>query len=218
LALAQIGEFSFVLAKEAFNKRLLPAEVFHPLVASSVFTLLASPYLIGLAPRVASWVDRRTGRRAGVLEVTEPAAERPRVILVGYGPAGQRVGEALLNRRIPFTVLDLNPLTVAVAGDRIRIALGDATQEEILIHAGVRTADAVVVTTPDPAATRTILRQVKALAPGVQVIARARYHIYAQPLRHQGASVVVDEEEGVGQLLADQTLQFLVKPVERETA
>jgi CPA2 family monovalent cation:H+ antiporter-2 len=203
IALAQIGEFSFVLVQDATRKGLLPSSVSEPLIAASVLSLLATPYLIALAARVGPWLGSRTD-----LRIAEPSLQ-PTAIIVGMGPAGRRVVEALRAETVPILVLETNPATVRAFSDQFPIRLGDARSADILEHAGIRQAKALVVTTPDPAASRIIVSQVRAIAPGIRVICRARYHIYAEPLRLSGATLVVDEEDVVGERLAAATLECM---------
>jgi len=196
LALAQIGEFSFVLAQTARQGRILSEDAFQVFLTASLMTLLATPYLIAAASRVSGWGLRRPAgaKRPGWAE----APPSGHVIIVGYGPAGQAVAEALEAAQAAYVILELNPNTVAAYRASRSIVLGDATQPEILEHAGVRQARAVVITLPDTAAVRRIIHQVKALAAAVPVVARARHHIAVEELRGAGADAVVDEEEITG--------------------
>ncbi len=201
IALAQIGEFSFVLAQDASRKGLLRPAESEPLIAASVLTLLATPYLVALAARAGPWLGARVSSEGGK-ETTAPA-----VIVVGFGPAGRSVVDALRAASVTLLVLETNPATVRAHAGEFPIRLGDARSADILDHAGVRQAHAVVVTTPDPAVARIIVAQARALAPGIRLICRARYHIYAEPLRGAGATLVIDEEEVVGRQLAEATLE-----------
>ena len=117
------------------------------------------------------------------------------MIVIGYGPAGQRVVSALQRAGIRFLVLEFNPNTVSACSSTLPIELGDATQPEILQHIGVGQSRAVVVTIPDPSASRAIIEQVRRLARDVPVIVRGRYHQYAAMLEQAGATSTVDEEQ-----------------------
>jgi len=194
LTLAQIGEFSFVLAELGYGGGVLSPSNFQLLISSSLLTLLATPYLIAAARKV-SLVGRRgagEGRPAG------EAAELGQVIVIGFGPAGQAVVEVLEAEGVPFSVLELNPRTVGVHRSRFAIALGDATQPEILEHAGLATSRGLVITIPDSEAVRMIIRQAKRMAPNIPVVARARQHLRVPELLEAGADEVVDEEAFIG--------------------
>ncbi len=206
LALAQIGEFSFVLAGEATNKGILPRGTLDSLLSASVLTLLASPYLIAAGAKAAAWIDRRSS--VGIRKAAAPK-NPPEVIVVGYGPAGQRVVEALVENRVPMLVLELNPATAKNAPPEVPVYLGNAASEDILLHAGVEAVKAVIVTVPDPAVSRMVVQHVKRLAPSAAILVRARYNLYVQALAEAGATAVVDEEDTVGIRLADQAIRFL---------
>lgn len=196
LTLAQIGEFSFVLAELAYEGQILSQESFQLLLSASLISLLATPYLIALASRIT------LGQRSGPGDADQRSARKPRVLVVGIGPAGRAVVNMLDESGHPFLVLELNPDTVASFRSAFPIEYGDATHREILEHAGIGTARALVVTIPDASTARTIIRQAKMLAPKVPVIVRSRHHIHAPVFSDSGADAVVDEEEMVGQQLA----------------
>jgi CPA2 family monovalent cation:H+ antiporter-2 len=210
LALSQVGEFTFVLADNGNRRGLIGAADLEFLVAVSLVTLVATPYVIGAAPRLTALLLRRvpTRQRHG-LEPHTVEKRWDRVIVIGYGPAGQQVVGALAEEGIRFLVLEFNPNTVSAFSSTLPIELGDATQAEILQHAGVGRCRAVIVTIPDPSAARVIIEQVKRLAPHAPVIVRARYHQYAAMLEHAGATWVVDEEQVVGAEMARQVVDSL---------
>jgi len=211
LVLGQIGEFSFVLSALGRRQGLMDEATFQLLLAASLLTLLATPYLIAVAGRPR----KQIGQGIGAEREAEEAGEGPGVVVVGFGPAGRAVVEALQQSGVPVLVLELNPKTVNVYRVALPIQVGDAAQREILEHAGLRRAGALVVTLPDPGAARAVVRQAKQLAPHVPVVARARYHIYAPSLREAGADQIVDEEAYVGEELARRVLG-LVGRRERE--
>ena len=211
LALSQVGEFTFVLAQNGNRRGLISSADLEFLVAVSLVTLVATPYVIAAAPRLSALLMRRipTARRRG-LEAGKSVEHRwERVVVIGYGPAGQRVVNALQQAGIRFLIIEFNPNTVSACSPTLPIELGDATQPEILQHVGVGQSRAVVVTIPDPSASRAIIEQVRRLTRGVPVIVRARYHQYAEMLEHAGATSTVDEEQFVGAEMAAQVLRQL---------
>ncbi len=208
LAISQVGEFTFVLADNGNRRGLVSAADLEFLVAVSLVTLVATPYVIGTAPRLAAFLLRRIPARRRRRGLEQGSAENrwDRVIVIGYGPAGQQVVAALRQAGVRFLVLEFNPATVSAFSSTLPMELGDATQPEILQHVGVGQCRAVVVTIPDPFASRVIVEQVARLARGIPVIVRARYHQYAGMLEHAGASSTVDEEQIVGTEMARQLL------------
>jgi CPA2 family monovalent cation:H+ antiporter-2 len=100
-------------------------------------------------------------------------------------------------------VIELNSKTAALARSHdLTTYVGDATRHEVLEHASVQTAAAVVVTIPDPATAQQVIQHVRSLSPHTPVIARARYHLYQQNLIQAGATAAVDEEDEVGSRMA----------------
>lgn len=224
--LAQIGEFSFVVAIIARDsgggEPLLSDTTFQALVSATIVALLVTPYLVAVAPGAGSWLERqfrRLGIAGSAMFPTQPTdrpsdpdaeAAHPHVvdpiIVIGFGPAGQRLVEELLaDWRDRLVVVDMNIDNVKIA-TRYGIAgyVGDASQTDVLDHAGVRQARVVVITVPNPSATRRLIHHVRHLAPGVMLFVRSRYHIYRWELLQAGAHVVIDEEDHVGLRLADE--------------
>lgn len=225
MCLAQVGEFSFVLASVAGGEgsdSLLSGETFRVIISASIVTLLFTPYLIAGAGRFGRWtteklasrvapqkpstsksepatIESRQGRSSG--RKAEPAHS---LHVIGFGPAGRRVVESLLRRLSKrMIVIDKNRDNVALAHTYgLEALLGDATQIEILEHAHIRQAQAVIITIPDPKAARQIIHQVRSLAPSAFVAARSRYHIFRWELLLAGADIVIDEEDEVGRRLA----------------
>lgn len=196
-AIAQIGEFSFVLANDALKRKVLPEDWFDPLMTASVLTLVGTPYMFSLSGQM---VDRYLHRKKKDEEGGEPHPDVD-AIVVGYGPAGKEVVNRLVLEGYQVTVVESNPALVANL-EGARAMVGDATHWDILRHAGIGSAKIMVVSVPDPGVGRTILALAHHELPEMPVIVRARYQRYAQPLRQLGAETVVDEEEMVGYALA----------------
>lgn len=207
-ALAQIGEFSFVLAEDGRRRGLLNAEWFEMIVSASVLTLLVSPYLFPLGDEVAArLVLRRRGKELRDA-IARTEAKPPDVVLIGYGPAGREVLDQLLERELRVTVIESNPALAATIHAAKRL-VGDATSREILQHARIAEARVTVISIPDPATCRTILALVRTMAPEMPVLARGRYHRYVDAIRALGANEVADEEIIVGGVLGQAALKAL---------
>lgn len=207
ICLGQVGEFSFVLA-EVGRGTLIDESLFALVISATITTLFLSPYLVALAPRLSyrsiqSLAKiRRLPPPAKVDVKTNELAEE-HFIIIGYGPAGEAVGQAVENRSKRVTVVDLNPNLIRQVG-RLGFSghIGDATHADVLEHVGIASATAVVVTIPDATAARGIVELIRSIAPGVHIIARARYHRYFNDINNAGADEVVDEERIVGVRLA----------------
>jgi CPA2 family monovalent cation:H+ antiporter-2 len=210
ICLAQVGEFSFVLAEVARQGQLIDPDLFELIAASTIGTLVLTPYLVAAAPHVARAAGRLPARRTRALpRQSEPSAEPAakmsgHIVIVGFGPAGQCVARSLeQNEKTPVVVVELNAKSARVArAYGLRTYVGDATSPEVLEQLCVGAAKVVAVTVPDPAAARQIIEGVRSLAPDTSVIARARYHRYRSELAQAGAVAVIDEEEQVGVQMA----------------
>ena len=233
ICLAQVGEFSFVLAEVARQGGVITNDLFELQVAATIATLFLSPHLIALAPRAADTISRlRSGPPRRLYPspgstpasqpappplslVTEPtpapapALDSPsdaesqltdHIVIVGFGPAGRRIAEALMRRhKSRLVVIELSTRSASIAQTYgLRTYIGDATRVEVLEHLRITAARAVAVTIPDPTAARRVIEQARALAPDTAIVARARYHVYRWELMVAGAPVVIDEEEHVG--------------------
>lgn len=207
LCLAQVGEFSFILAMSAHGT-LIDDDMLRLLVSATIISLFLTPYLVSTAPWLAPRIIARL-RRMRLVSAPAPPAGTPesapagRIVVIGFGPAGQAVGGMLANHDREVVVLDLNFQAIKAARAMgFDGHLGDATHEDVLHHAGVRTADTVVVTIPDPAMAARIVRLVRVTAPHAHIIARARYHRFVEEIRVSGAHELVDEETLTGTRLA----------------
>lgn len=223
LALGQMGEFSFVIAGMAQRTGLVDQTLFQLVVSVSVLSLVLASIIVPKAARI--------GRRLCILVIptkvlaaadrklhARPAGE-PHILLVGYGDAGQATASRLRDEGWAVTVLDANPFFADLARKNGFVGrIGDATQSENLIEAGVTSAATVAVAVPDARTARMILSQCKTVAPHVPIAARSRYHQFVDELDVAGADLVVDEEGTTGHLLADAALRLAPSLELRERA
>jgi monovalent cation:H+ antiporter-2, CPA2 family len=226
-ALAQIGEFSFVLARAGMVHGLIGEEGYQVFVAAAVITMLAAPFLLRVAPVVADgaahlplarWLDGRP----------EPDGEVPgmpvkdHVVIAGFGLNGRNVARALEAANIAYVVLEMNPETVRTErGKGTPIIYGDAAQEAVLRHAHIEAARVVVVAISDAAATRRVVELARRLNPGAYVIARTRYSQEVGPLSALGANEAIPEEFETSIEIFARVLQRYLVPredIERQIA
>jgi CPA2 family monovalent cation:H+ antiporter-2 len=200
LALAQIGEFSFVLLEVGRRHALVDAGLYQLAIGAAILTMLATPLLVARAPelalRLAAW------RRPGGAGEAAPAALGPvsgqaqdHVVVVGFGAAGRTLAKVLREARIPYRILELNGEAVRAAraaGEPI--LFGDATRREILAEAGVGRAEMVVFVISDLVALRHSIRLTRQLHPAVYILVRTRLQSQIEELRRCGADEVVAEE------------------------
>jgi CPA2 family monovalent cation:H+ antiporter-2 len=226
LALAQIGEFSFVLAVSGAAVGLSPAGLGEAgeqaFIAVTVLLMLATPFLVQAGPRLGGWLERLVPDRRAEAPAPEAAGLEDHVVVVGYGPAGRRLAQVMQNTGIPFVVVDLNPRAVDAAQEAgFRALYGDAARLHLLDEVAVERAKLLVVAINDPDAGERIVRLAREQNPTLQIIARARYLAEVQPLEGAGADVVVPEELEAAVRLFIHVLQaYLIPPeeVDRQVA
>lgn len=213
ITLAQIGEFSFVLATEAKNGGLIDGHIFSLAVSVTILSMFLAPYMVTYARpaarRIVGLFSPSVRPPAVEPEAGSPA-QTAEIFIVGFGPAGRKVARALLEKGIQPHVIELNPRSVKAALRMgLKVHLGDASHTDIITHAGIHGACVIVVTVPDPRSAKRILQNIHALSPASSVIVRSRYHIATRELWELGAAFAVDEENVVGRELARQVIDFL---------
>src|SRR6267378_2842887 len=219
IALAQAGEFGFVLLSLAAPTRVVPEPVLQGLLAAMILSMLATPFLIAASDRIvmrlsgAEWMLRS-------LELHRIAAQsievERHVIVLGYGRNGQRLARLLDAEGVRYVALDLDAERVreaALAGDAVVFA--DSSRREALVAAGIARAAGVVVTFADVDAAVRVLTHIHALNPAVPVIVRARDEDDIPRLTAAGASEVVPEAFESGVMLASHTLVLVGVPLSR---
>jgi CPA2 family monovalent cation:H+ antiporter-2 len=197
LALAQIGEFSFVLAGVGRANGLLAGDIFQAFIASSILTILATPFLIQVSPALADRTERALRWKKRTYAVGGKAGRgfEDHVIIAGYGLNGKNLAHVLKEAGIRYVILELNPVTVrAAAAEGEPIIFGDVSSRTILEEACVRRAKGIVFAISDPLMTRRGVKAVKELNPDIFVIVRTRYASEIDNLLVLGADDVIPEE------------------------
>ena len=219
LALANGGEFGFVLLPLAGAAGLVGEELLQALLAAMVLSMLAAPLLIAGADAIALRLSRSEWMVRS-LELHRVAAQsmsaERHVIVLGYGRNGQRLARLLDAEGVRYVALDLDPQRVreaALAGENVVFA--DSSRREALLAAGIARAAAVVVTFADVHASLRVLAHIHALNPAAPVIVRARDEADIAPLTAAGATEVVPEAFESGVMLASHTLVVVGVPLSR---
>ncbi|WP_441286486.1 cation:proton antiporter [Sorangium sp. KYC3313] len=209
LSLAQIGEFSFILAALGKKLGVLPVEAEQTLVVAAIVSITLNPVLFGVRDRLARWTSALFRQRDAALAETEAASldeHAHRTVVVGYGPVGKTLTRLLRENGIAPTVVELNLDTVKQLQDQgIRAIYGDATQREILERAGVGTADSLLFTAAG-APGDGVIEQAKGVNPRLFVLARAFYLREVTALKKAGADVVVTGEAEVAFSMTERLL------------
>ncbi|HTN76795.1 MAG TPA: cation:proton antiporter [Pirellulaceae bacterium] len=198
LALAQIGEFSFVLANRGGSLGLLSASDTQTFLAAAVITMALTPAMMAIGPKLVDWLPNFGSRRnwfTDDAEAEEHASLNKHVIICGYGINGRNVARILTDINIPFVVLEMNPVTVREQRRQgLPIFFGDCSRVAVLEHAGVHQASALMVAISDPATTRRAVQTARSLNENLHILARTRYLLDVDDLRRLGADEIVPEE------------------------
>ena len=201
LQLAQIGEFSFVLAMAGKSAGLITESLYQLFLSSSVLTMLLTPLIVQLSPNISIWVSskrllerldrmRKRAEREGL-----PSKREGHVIIVGFGLNGRNLAEGLKEASIPYVALELNNYTVLEMKKKGEpIFYGDGTSLEILHKLGIDAARLLVIVISDPASTRRIVQIARKSNSRLYIIVRTRYLTEVDDLIQLGANEVIPEE------------------------
>jgi CPA2 family monovalent cation:H+ antiporter-2 len=201
--MAQMGEFSFVLASSGFEHGLIEIGEYGTILSVALCSILAMPILVAISPFLVRIAEHLPGvKRQERLAVGPPPPVAPagdHVVICGFGRVGAEIGAALDRWHQPYSVIELNPAIVRDLRDRgIDALYGDAASRAELESAGVPTARTVAVTTPDLLATEAVIRIARALNPAIHVIVRAPGTGDVSGLSARGADEVVQPEFEAG--------------------
>ncbi|MDD1693900.1 MAG: cation:proton antiporter [Methanoregula sp.] len=201
LALAQVGEFSFIIAQSGFSVGIIPSGTYQTFLIVALMTMAVTPFVIGIGQPI-------TGRLCSMPALsriargtcgddddgkTPPKADH--LVIIGYGVTGRNLARTASSSGIAYTIIELNPdLVKAARNDGESVVFGDGTAEGVLVHAGIPQARIAVVAINDPVATRKIVGLCRYLNPVLSIIVRTRYVSEAKDLRSIGADEVIAEE------------------------
>jgi CPA2 family monovalent cation:H+ antiporter-2 len=213
VALAQVGEFAFVLAQQARPYGLLHDPLDGQLTSAFILSMFITPLLLAFAPHIAAGMSqiRVLTRLWGVKSADEVPDElrqaRDHVIIAGYGLAGQALSAALKNCGIPFVVVDLNPANVRLATAKDLPAFyGDVTSSEVLRKLGIEYSNEVVLTINDPVAEERAVRAVRRASSEIHLVVRTRYVADVAFLTAAGANTIIPAEREVAISIVRQVL------------
>lgn len=209
VALAQIGEFTFILAALGRDLGILPEVASNTLITAAIVSISINPLLYRLIGPLESWVKTKPrlwrwvnllapegGSGGGHMpEEAEASMLRQRAVVVGYGPLGQTLVRLLRESEIEVTVIEMNLATVrAIRSEDIPAVYGDATLRDTLQKAGVEHAATLILSADNIPGAREVIRAARELNPKIQVFARTTYLTQVQELRQAGADAVFSGE------------------------
>jgi len=216
IGLAQIGEFSFILADAGHKLGIMPAAGHSVLVAAALLSITLNPLLFRCLDPIDRWLRahprawrllnqraERRGMEANAATADAPETEGARAVVAGYGPVGQTVVRILRDFGIEPVVVDLNVDTVtALSSKGQRAIYGDASRADVLVAAGIERAKYLFVTLPDMGRRIPVVTTAKELNEGLRIFVRARYLAERALLEDVGATAVAFEEAEAAVALA----------------
>ena len=198
VALAQIGEFSFILAQLAQSLNVMPKEAIHALVFASVVSITINPLLYQSIDPFIRWLEKRgwvtTPAKVDLKKVPELDANATRVVVVGYGPVGRTLCRILRDNHIEAVVVEMNLDTVQeLHAEGLPAVYGEASSREILAHAGIEKAAGLIIAASSAVSTE-VVEAARDLNPKIRIITRSTYLKENNALLHAGADAVFSSE------------------------
>jgi CPA2 family monovalent cation:H+ antiporter-2 len=206
-SLAQIGEFSFILAGMGMQLKLLPAEGQSLILAGAIISIAVNPLLFKAIAPLQRWIGAKSSLARGMERSDDPLALLPmstdhaklsgQVVLVGHGRVGRLIARELTARGVHFVVAEQNREAVEeLRKQGVAAVAGDAGEAAVLIQAHIARASMLVVATPDTFRVRAMIEIARALNPGIQIVLRSHNDGEAELLRGEKAGkVFVGERE-----------------------
>lgn len=203
LALAQIGEFSFVLERAGRMAGITPAGMgdlgSQTFIAVSVLLMILTPFLLTSGPKLGKLLAttplRKLGQDSSDLDASPKKEFEDHVIIVGYGPAGRHLEQVLHDSGIPYVIIEMNPESFKeMQQNDIPVIYGDASRQHILEQAGIAKAKMCVIATNDPSSSPRIIKVARHNNPTLQIVVRTRYLTDVERLEEMGADIIIPEE------------------------
>ena len=217
---SQIGEFSFILGQSGMALGILDENQYSLILAAAIVSITLNPLLVALVEPLERWLKRRPAiwarldRSIRGLPAPDPELLQHHVVIVGCGRVGRHIAETLGRLGIPRLVIEADPIRIRKLRELgVPVLYGDAASSEILQHAGLVRARALIITLPDDSANLAVVSTARKEAPGIHIIARASTWDGARRLKADGAGEVVRPELEGGVEIVRRTLLELHLPV-----
>jgi len=222
-SLAQIGEFSFILAGLGVSLRLMPEKGQSLVLAGSLISIAMNPLVFAAVEPVRRWIHAKSKEARKFERRPDPLAELPmtvdqallsgQVVLVGYGRVGRRIATALTEKGISYVVIEENREFVeTLRRKNIPAVFGNAGEAEVLIQGHIARAGMLVVATPDTVHVRRMVEVARMLNPKIDIVLRTHSEDEAELLRQEKAGAVFMGEH---ELALGMTRYVLDKMAER---
>ena len=201
VGLAQIGEFSFVLTARALGLGLVSRPVYLFILGTTAVTLMLTPFLLRLMPKVLDWAEQVPGlmpyfdQTGGTLATAEELPGQAHVVVCGYGRVGRKVVQLLQTHNYPVVAIDLSEAVIQqLRRDGVPYIYGNAASLNVLESAGVKNARAMAIALPDSMSTRLCLKRSLELSPELDLVVQANQEQDIELLYQLGAREVVQSE------------------------
>ena len=222
-SLAQIGEFSFILAGLGVSLGILPAEGMSLILAGALISMAINPMIFSLIKPLQTWLlrvselarhyEKNTGLFSELPMTTEAKYLAGQVVLVGYGRVGKKIAKVLSDKNIPFVVAEQNrELVENLRKKGIPAVSGNASEPSVLIQAHIANAAMLVIATPDTIDVRKMVKAAKMLQPEIKIVIRTHHEDESKFLREEHlGKVFYGEEELANGMSAFIVEQYSVK-------
>jgi monovalent cation:H+ antiporter-2, CPA2 family len=220
-SLAQIGEFSFILAGLGVSLALLPEQGRDLILAGAIISILLNPLLFAALDHV---LERREQRRVQVAEITETDTAREpirptrlanHIVLVGHGRVGSAISAALRTKGVPLFVIEYNEDAVAALKTTgVETLSGNAADPELIATANLGGARCLLVAIPNAFEGGQVVQQARAINPKLLIVARAHSEAEIEHLKKHGADLVVMGEHEIAKAMLDNIFERQTDVVE----
>ena len=226
-SLAQIGEFSFILASLGASLGLLPPEGHTLILAGSLISIAFNATMFALVEPARNWIRERSSFARQLETRDDPLAQLPmsvpqsqltgQVVLVGYGRVGRRIADAMQEAGVDFVVAEQNREKVERMREKgLHAVCGDAAEPATLIQAHVARAAMLVIATPDAFNVRKVVETARTLNPPIEVIVRTHSEDEAQMLRRENVGAVFMGEDELARGMSRHLLERMGKGIRKE--
>jgi CPA2 family monovalent cation:H+ antiporter-2 len=220
-SLAQIGEFSFILAGLGVSLGLLPVEGQSLILAGALISIATNPLWFSLIAPLQRWLHARSPLARGLESRDHPLAELPitteakylsrQVVLVGYGRVGRRIASELEANDVPYVVAEQNrELVEKLREAGIAAVWGDAADPAVLVQAHIARARVLVIAVPDAMNVRQMMATAYTLNPAIETVIRSHNEDEARLLTQETAATVFLGEQELAQAMARDVMRRTV--------
>lgn len=217
-SLAQIGEFSFILAGLGLTLGILPSEGMSLVLAGALISIGLNPFVFASISPISKWLLARSATARRLNSRVDPYAELPmsterkylegQVVLVGFGRVGRRIADALEDRGIPYVVAEQNrEIVESLRKKNIPAVSGDAADPVVLVQAHIAQAAMLVVATPDSLNVRQMVNTARTLNPDIEIVLRTHNEDESVLMRKENLGTVFYGEEELARGMTEHVTQ-----------